>query len=141
MLTPWLPSTLVVAAAWAVLSWSTFAASVPLTPGATLVMVLPPLLSPEAVKLTGCPFVPLLMVTPALLTRVLPAVRLPSVPRFTSLASLMPMLPSVLATVWMLFSVEIVAPPLRVSTSLGLRLIMTLLLSPVYCCSVLVMAL
>ena len=112
-LTPWVPSTLVVAAAWAVLSWSTFAASVPLTPGATLVMVLPPLFKPVLVKVTGCPAVPLLMVTPALLTRVLPAVRLPSVPRFTSLASctLRVSVPS--ATTPMLPLVNVpVAPPL-----------------------------
>ena len=58
-----------------------------MSPAATLVILFPPLLRPEAINVTGCPAVPLLMVTPALLTRVLPAVRLPSVPRLTSFAN------------------------------------------------------
>ena len=99
------------AATW--FNWLRLTASVSAVPAATLVMVLPPLLSPEAVKLTGCPFVPLLMVTPVLFTLVLPAVRLPSVPRFTSLASctLRVSVPS--ATTPMLPLVNVpVAPPL-----------------------------
>ena len=97
---------------------------------------MPPLLRPAPVKLTFLVGSVLVMVTPVLSTLVLPAVKLPSLPRLMSLASLTAMLPSVLAMVWMLFSVEVVAPPFRVSMSVGLRLMTVVLLSAVYCCSV-----
>ena len=59
-----------------VFSWFTLTASVPLTPAATLVILLPPLSRPFLVRDTGFPAAPLLIVTPLLFITVSPVVTL-----------------------------------------------------------------
>ena len=69
-------------------NWSKLTASVPLTPGATLIIVLPPLFKPLSVTLTvllGSAL--LVIVKPLLFNVVLPIVTLPLDVKFTSLAS------------------------------------------------------